>query len=246
MSSDDDRRALERYVAGAPVDPEALAHAVTGRAVERTIVVEALLRGLERDEPLFRRRMATRIARMPHLDERVAARLKVLVGQDDDPSVSAAAADALRRHGEPVPGEPARPPAPEPSTGRGRFRLTLGLRVLVVRSARVEVTIEPRYREDAERLAGRVVDDGAGGTVVQLLGLPLELTGTRPILRVRREPLPAPLTEIARAAVPVSPDGTVTVSVPASVAAFDALTGWMAAGADLVVPDDDGGTAPAG
>jgi hypothetical protein len=236
MSTEDDRRALEAYVAGVPVDPAVLARAVTARAIDRTIVVEALLRGLHRDEPLLRRRMATRIARMPHLDERVAARLKVLAGLDDDLEVREAAAEALRRHRVPVPGDPV---PRERAPARRPFLVALGLRALVVRSAVAPITVQARYSEDAPDLTGRVMDDGHGGAVVQLAGLPEAFTGTRPVLRARRDPLPHPLAEIARASNPVSPDGRLTVAVPASVATFDELTGWMAAGTDLVVPDED-------
>lgn len=238
MSSDeDDRRALERYVAGVPVDPEALARAVTARAVDRTIVVEALLRGLDRDEPLLRRRMATRIAEMPHLDERVAARLRVLAGLDDDPGVREAAAEALRRHGVAAPGEVV--VTSSAPAERTPLLASLRLRALVVRSAVAPVTLEARYREDAPDLSGRVVGDGHGGAIVELHALPDDLVGTRPLLRARRAPLPEPLAEIMRASDPVSAAGDVTFAVAASVASFDELVGWLVAGSDLLVPGTD-------
>ena len=46
MSAADDRRAVDRFVAGLDVEEDALATAIVGMAVDRTVIVEALLKAL--------------------------------------------------------------------------------------------------------------------------------------------------------------------------------------------------------
>ena len=64
MSSQDDIRAIDRFVAGLPVDHEELATALAARAIDRAIVVDAMLFALESDEDAVRLRAAKRSARM--------------------------------------------------------------------------------------------------------------------------------------------------------------------------------------
>lgn len=109
MDSADRDRALHRFVAGLPVDEDALADAVAARAVKATIVVNAMLLGLEDDAPVVRMRAARRVAELVELPPRLAARLRQLGATDADLRVREAAEAALRAH------EPEREPKPEPT-----------------------------------------------------------------------------------------------------------------------------------
>lgn len=232
MTEDEDRRALERYVAGLPADPEALAHAVTARALERAVVVEALLEGLRSEDAGRRLRTAHRLLRMRDLDPALSARLGVLVDQDADARVRAQSAEALRAHGLPVPGErdvPAYARTPVP-------RFALGLRLLRVMDAAAPVVFEAWFGDDAPELSGELHADGPDATRVELRGLPAGLVDTRPVLRAAREP--GTLVEIARADTPVTADGILSLRVDAP---RDDVERWCRAGAELIVLDDDPG-----
>jgi hypothetical protein len=230
MSQDDDRRALERYVAGLPADPEALAHAVTERAVHRTLIVEALLKGLASADADRRLRTAERIAELHDLDPRLRARLGVLVDQDADARVAAASSATLRAHAAPVPGEP--PPVADPPPVRVP-RMTLGLRLLRVMDATAPVMFEALFADDAPALTGELEADGPDATRVVLHGLPDTLHGTTPELLAAREP--GTLTPIARAEAPVGADGAATFRVAAP---RDDVERWCRGGAGLAVVGD--------
>src|SRR3954463_13197420 len=99
-AKDDDDRAIDRFVAGAPVDADALAMAITAKATDRAVVVEALLKNLASDEAIVRVRAAERVARMPDVAPAVAARLRELAVNDAHPGAREACAAALRAHRE--------------------------------------------------------------------------------------------------------------------------------------------------
>src|SRR5690348_11454947 len=129
MSTDDDERAIDRFIAGAPVDADALASAITAKAFDRAVVIESLLQGLAAPEPVVRRRAAERIARMPDVDGRVEVELRRLAEQDDNERVRAACAAALAAH---APDAAATAEA-EPATGR-RWSVLVLLKAATVRS----------------------------------------------------------------------------------------------------------------
>lgn len=227
MSTEDDRRAIERFVAGAPVDAATLATAITARAVDREIVVEALLKGLASPEAVVRRRAAERAARLPDLAPRVAARLEVLAVHDEDGRTREASAIALRTHA----GDD--PAAREPEPQRPRF--VLGLKVATLRSTGLQ-GIVPSPLTSAPDLRVTIREED-GDIWLDLTGLPAAFAGTRPILRVARDPGSGP-REVAQAEAPVSPDGTGRIRIPRETASLDELLAWMSNRAQLVVPDE--------
>lgn len=232
MTDDDDRRALERAVAGVPVSADDLADALTQRAFDRTVVVEALLLGLDDPDPATRWEIARRTARLVDLDPLVGARLAVMTDQDVDERVREAAADGLRAHGLTVPGEDS---GPQAAPARGR---TLGA-VLRLRLAgdRAEGGLElVSELAESEGLSGVLSADGAGGAVLALDGLPDALIGRVLLLRVASE-ANGPRFPIATAAQPVTEDGGVVFRVPADVVPFYELIERMADGVDLAVPE---------
>ena len=231
MSRDEERRALERFVAGLPVDADALATAITTKAVDRAIVVEALLNGLAHPEPAVRRRAARRIASMRDLDERVAARLAVLVETDEDERSREAIAAALRKHRLEVPGEAAaKPPARAPLA-------LLRLKPSRTRSSRAQpgIALVAAPRKDAPEFLARVHDEGEGRLRFELTDLPEPFEGTRPVLRARTEPGAGELTPIARASTPVT-DGAVTIIARLERPPADVDT-WLDHGVDVVGDD---------
>jgi hypothetical protein len=234
MSSEEDRKALQRFVAGAPVEADALAQAITARAVDRAVVVEALMKGLDAPEAATRRRVAQRIARMSGLDERVGARLGVLAGTDDDERVRAAASATLQAHGLPVPGQPGTGAKP-PRTSPARLAF-LALRVGISRgdgSVALTAADQPVSGFTAE-LAG----DGQGGASLRLRGLPCAFVGHRPVLRAALE-RNGPRFPVAAADAPVSDAGEVTIAIPATVLPYANLVSRLSAGADLEVAEAD-------
>jgi hypothetical protein len=235
MSEDEDRRAIDRLVAGLPVEPDALATAITGKAVDRTVVVEALLKGLDDPEAVVRRRTARRVGRMADVAPRLAARLTVLAGSDEDDRSREASAAALRAHGLPVPGEPER----DGPKSASAFPVAVGLllRASVSRSVRHRFALAPLYTTDAPQLEVKVHEEH-GELRLELSGLPPAFVATRPVLRARVAPAPEPLKPIGHAVGPVSAEGRVTIRVPLEGASLDDLTDWLTSGADLVVPGD--------
>lgn len=228
MSTNDDRRAIERFVAGLPVDASDLATAITARAVDRTIVIQALLNGLSSPEPVVRLRAAERVAEMPDVAPPVAARLALIAATDEDRRAREASAAALRAHGLAVPDEADPPPK------RWSFGLPLHLAVSFARDpeAEIEITAESLAARDLHGLLRR---DAAGAVWLDLAQLPEELIATRPTLRVRKDGPEARLVPLARAETPVSAGGDVTIRVPPAVGTFDAVAGWLRHGAALDV-----------
>jgi hypothetical protein len=239
MSAEDDRRVTDRFVAGLSVDADELAEAIAARAIDRAVVVEVVLKGLEDDHPAIRRRTATRIARMPDLDPSVAARLTVLAGTDPDSDVREAGTAALRAHGLQVPGEAAPASAPAARSWLHRsFASALLLTASVARSGDVPIEVEARYDEDAPEIEVVHWSATAGELRLELVGLPANLVGTEPVLRGRVVPAPAPLTPLGEATAPVSKDGRVTIRVPLDVVSMAEVTIRLSRESDLALPDD--------
>jgi hypothetical protein len=237
MSREDDRRATDRFVAGLPVEPDALTEAITARAVDRTVVIEALLSGLADGAAAVRRRTATRIGRMPDVDPEVAARLTVIAGTDGDADVQAEAVAALRTHGLPVPGDRA-PTAEQHRAPRRSFMSVLLLRASVARSGDFPVEIQARYDPDAPEIEVTSVREAPAELRLDLTGLPPTLAGTEPVLRGRVVPAPAPLTALGTATGPVSDDGRVTIRVPLEVTSIAEVTSRLLREADLALPGE--------
>jgi hypothetical protein len=231
MSTDDDRRALDRFVAGLDVDPEELAVALTSRAVDRAMANQVLLRNLADPDPIVRARMAERIVQMSDLDPRVAAELRLLVERDEDAEVRSACKDALHAHDqlELSGGSPPRTPT--------RPWLHV-LRLAAVRSRAPQelIELEPAREHEAPELEAEIYVD-AGAVRVELSHLPGEFAGTRPILRVAAE-AGAPVATLATAQAPVSAAGDVTLTGRVEGASLAAVGRWLDHGAELAVPDE--------
>jgi hypothetical protein len=242
MSSDDERHALDRFVAGLPVDGDALARAVTARAAERTIVIDALLKALIAPEPVVRHRVARRAARMAELDPRLRDALTVAAAQDADDLVRAACAETLRGHGLPVPGEVAVAPR-RPWLARLELKVLVPARGTSAPASAVKIMLA--YKKDAPGFAATLREDGPGGLRAELHGLPPAFAGTRPALRAATEK-GLPLTVIAEAVEPVSDAGDVAISIPAAAGSFDDVARLLRNQADLVVIDVAGDVADDG
>ncbi|MBJ7330452.1 MAG: hypothetical protein JHC95_11190 [Solirubrobacteraceae bacterium] len=239
MSADDADRALQREVAGIPVQADVLASAITRRAFDRTVVVEALLMGLDDPDALTRAEVAHRAARLVDLDPRVSARLTVMTGQDDDARVREAAADTLRAHGLPVPGEAAADTgAPRAAPSRLAFlRLRLGFVRGDDGAGDALSTLEPEIPSHAVAFNADVHDDGAGGAVIVISGLPDDFIGRHPTLRVARE-RNSQRFDLVTADAPVHDAGQVLIAVPRTVLPYTELETRLALGVDLEVLGD--------
>lgn len=211
-------------MAGLPVDEDALAKAVTAKALDRTIVIEALLQGLDSPEPVVRRRAAERVTRMPYAAPQVAARLNYLAIEDADAGVRNASAEALRAHGHGI--EAA-------AEDRPRLRVLL-LRLSVARSGEGP-TLRLRYPAEAPLFRASLDLTAPGEARLELSGLPADFTGTRPLLRAARQP-GGPLEPLARAEQPVSDHGEMTLRIPLEGTSPAELEERLGNGVDLAVP----------
>ncbi len=229
--NDEARRALEREVAGLPVEADALADALMQRAFDRTVVVEALLLGLNDPDPATRRAIARRAARLEGLDPRVQARLTVLTDQDDDRHVREAAAATLRAHDAPVPGEDVSRASREPRGRLAHLRLKVGT---ARSSAGVAIIAE---QDSTPGFEGVISADGAGGAVVVLRGVPSVFAGHRPALRAAEEPNGA-RSVVAVTQSPVSASGHALIPVPAELVPYKELLVRLDYGVDLELLDD--------
>ena len=243
MTSGDDKRALERFIAGLEVEEDALAAAVTARAVDRTIVVEALLTALSGPEAAVRRRAALRVARMADVAPRIVAELTLIAAADPDERARAAGAAALRAHGLREPGAAAEPgPAPSgrpsaaPSPGR-RVRAALWLQPLTFRAEEARVSLRPRVETDAPEMSGRLVSDDEGRVLMILARLPATFAGSHPTVRARRDPGSTAYSDIGTATAPVSADGAVTILIDPEVGSLDEAIAVLDHDIELVVPD---------
>jgi hypothetical protein len=234
MSTDDDK-AIDRFVAGAPVGADELATAITAKAVDRAIVVEALLKNLASDEPVVRTRAAERVGRLPDLPGQIAGRLGEMAVNDEHPGVREACAAALTAHGEPVPGDE-RAAAARPAEPRGWSLRVLITATRAARGAERKARIGPRYPEHAPHLQG-LLQESPTGARLELTGLPPEFAGTRPEVRAQRA-RGEPFETLARAEGPVSTDGAVTLAVVAvEGATVEDVANWLRV-SQLVVPSD--------
>jgi hypothetical protein len=239
VTADDDKRALERFVAGLDVDDDALATAITARAVDRTIVVEALLTALTSPHAAVRRRAAERIARMRDVAPRLAAELTLLAATDPDERAREAGAVALQAHGLLVPD--ATPPqrgSPEraPSFGE-RLLAFMWLRPMTVRSTQPGLVLLPRIRANAPSMRATLTVDDDGRSMLALSGLPAMFAATRPTVLVRRDPDADAYTEIGTALEPVSADGSATIRIEPEVGPADEVRRWLERDVQLVVID---------
>lgn len=242
MTSNEDRRSLERFVAGLDVDEDALAAAVTARAVDRTIVVEALLAALASPLASVRRRAAQRVARMDDVAPRIAAELTLIAGADPDERVREAGVTALRAHDLLVPGGPA-----EPGTARSRgapaarsigagLLASLWMRPMTMRSAQPVLLLLPRNRAGAPETRGRVTDDEDGSLLIVLSGLPEQFAGHRPTVRVQRDPQSDAYTAIGTAAEPVTEAGVAMIRIDRDVGPVDEIRRWLSRDIEVIVP----------
>jgi hypothetical protein len=236
MSSDDGRRVLDRFVAGLPVGADELAEAITAVALERSVVVQAIVRGLTDASPLVRLRMARRVGEMAEVDAVIVAQLRVAVVQDDDVRVRETCAAAMRAHAVAVPGEP---PPGEPRGERGtRARAGLALRLMLAGQTRgdeARVRIVPRWRDDAEGLSGRCYLAGPGAPRIELESLPTAWVGSLPGLRADR-PDAGPAV-LGTAASPVGADGRVSIPLqPPAGSSNEDLLLWLQSDLELFAP----------
>ena len=231
MSPDDEDRALQRYVAGLPVDEATLTAAVTGRAVESTIVTEAMLAALESAEATARLRAAERAARMAVLAPRIARELTRAVTADVDLRVRAAAADALAGHGLEVPGQ-----VPEATDVLGTSPTWAGLRLLFrrVQMRGVTTMLVPLDRDDAPA-QGFAVRGEDGLWSIALSGLPASFAGARVTLRMIDDA--GQVTVQATAGEPVSDDGSVTIIISRAAGSLDEIEHHMAGEIEIVADD---------
>ena len=243
MTSGDDKRALERFVAGLEVEEDALAAAVTARAVDRTIVVEALLTALSSPEAAVRRRAALRVARMADIVPRIVAELTRIAAADPDERAREAGAAALRAHRLREPGaadEPGAAPARARSATSlgGRLRAVLWLQPLIFRAEELTVHLRPRVETDAPDMSGRLTADDEGRILMILARLPATFAGSRPSVRARRDAGSTAYSEIGAATAPVSVDGAVTILIDPDLGSLDEVEGVFEHDIELVVRDD--------
>lgn len=230
MSAGDERRAIDRLVAGLPVDADELATAITSSAMQRTVVVNAVLRGLESDEPTVRLRAATRVGRMPDLAPRLAGPLRMVALEDADPRVREAAAEALRTHDSSAAAEP-------PVAARAPAIAVVALRLLTSRAPESDLVLHAEYRADAPHLLVRVDMEGPWNARLSVRGLPEAFFGMHPELHVLREPDARELTPVGRAETPVTRAGETSMRLTAA-GSLEELERWFRDGAELVVPSD--------
>lgn len=217
MDSTDGDRAIDRFVAGLPVDGDELSLAVSARAVDAKIVVDALLCGLENDSPVARLHAAKRVARMIELAPRLEVRLRQLAATDGDRRVRARASAVLRAHARPVPGEEG---DVTQASARLRSLPSLWLRPAITRGAgpvrsgtprapRVVRSFQAREREEAPATRGRAITQD-GELRIDLTGLPEAFIGRRLAVFVHGD-----ATEVMQLAVASEPvDGAGGVSIP--------------------------------
>lgn len=239
MTDGDDKRALERYVAGLDVDADTLATAMTARAIDRTLVVEALLGALASPQVAVRRRAAQRIARMDELAPRIAAELRLVAATDADERVREACDAALLTHGEGVREEADATSQPVPAWRALGERLlaSLWLKPLIMRSGNAVLLLVARERADAPATRAYLTAGDDGVLTLALTGLPADFTGTRPAVLVRREP-DAPYETIGAAEQPVSMDGVANIRIAPEIGSSADVRRWLSRDIELVATED--------
>lgn len=238
MDASDRDRTIERYVAGLPVGEDDLVVAVTARAIDATIVVEALLRGLDHGSPVIRARAAKRVGRMADIPQRLSARLQQVEASDADHRVRESAEVALLAHRVAVPSDP-RPPR----TGVGALP-AIWLRPLVTRSpGPVRGVTGPaallRFvaldRAEAPAMRGELVEED-DELRIELRRLPERYAGCRLAVYVRSARSDE-ATEIAVAGGAVSETGAVMIPIDRGTATIEDLAQRLRTELELVVVD---------
>ena len=223
MSSGDDERTIERFIAGVRVDEADLAAAAARRAIDRTIVVEALVRALEHPEAAVRLLTAQRLARMTNVGDELVGRLTHAAGSDPDLRVRAAADAALRVHR-------VAPVGPERRVSR-RVR-SLAFQPAFLRGTRAVVRLHAADRSDAPDAWARIVAEDDLVRVV-LTGLPPDFASLRPTILIAGDD--GQDIDVATAAQPVADDGSVTIDVAPAPRTRDELAEVLATGFELVI-----------
>jgi hypothetical protein len=207
MSADEDRRAQQRFVAGLPVAPDALATAIAARALDRAVINEALLRNLGSDDALVRRRTAERVARMAGLGDSVAGRLAILAETDPDERTRVAASEALRAH--------ERLDVVEETVRRRRSLAALTFAFVSARSSgrgpAEASSFVPPEPPPGDRFPDARLIVASDALLVQFEELPAAFTGTLPILVVTDDA--GVEAELGRAVTPVTGEGAVTIAL---------------------------------
>jgi hypothetical protein len=216
MSSQDDRHALQRFVAGLDVEPDALATALAAEAIDHLVVEEALLRALAADEATARVRAARRVARMPEVSQRVLAQLRVIADADQDPRAREQAAAALTAH--------EGPRAVAPLARRRGGLAILRWELLGVRGGQA-YAYAPKVRADLDTGAILAIADGVPR--LELSGLPERCRGRWPMLLVEGD-------EVGVAEAAVSPDGEAAIVFPAWTGSLGELS-ELIEGAELAI-----------
>jgi hypothetical protein len=243
MDLPDDDRAIDRFVAGMPVDRDELSRAVSARAVDATIVVEALLRGLAHESADVRARTTKRVAELVELPPRLEARLRQLALTDAIRRVREGAVAALGAHEidvveDSVAVKVRRAPRFAalrlvPRTMRGAVHGTQPVEVVLVFRA--------RDREQAPGLRGKLVREGEE-LRIELERLPEAYVGQ--LLAVfARIGESADETQIAVAHSPVSPAGEASLPVAPGLGTVEQIAALLDTAIDVAVvePDDDDG-----
>lgn len=230
MTSDGRDRELKRFVAGLEIDEAAFAEEVARLAVQRTAVLEALLRSLDSAEATARMRAAQRVARMPDVPREVVERLTRIAAADVDERVRVAGADALGAHGLTLTGDE----QPAPGSHRGLLPL---LRLVAFRTRLPDPSpvVQFRPEERGRGVATLLLVERVGAlTSLTLSGLPAELVGQRLAIEVRGpDPDTEPLLRFESGEA-VTSDGALALSIEADDRALAVVGGWDAAIIDLV------------
>lgn len=235
MSSAADNPAFQRYVAGLDDgDADGLLGALAEAAIDRTIVADALLRGLEDPDAVARLRTARRVAAMDQASPLVNASLAALAEDDIDLRVRAAAAEALQIHGEAASPPPRRrrKAAERALDAAGELLASLWLAPAQL-APRSRALRFPLVSQDpqAPRARGRVFVDDQDRLKIELKQLPGSFVGSRPTVCVR---MAGGLEAIATADVAVDRAGAVTISVPPEAGPNEEVVAWLAEGVELV------------
>lgn len=242
MESPDDDRAIDRYVAGMPVDANELSRAVTGRAIDATIVVEALLRGLAHESADVRARTTKRVAELVELPPRLEARLRQVALADAIDRVREGAAAALQAHGEDAVDDTGAVTVRRASRFASLRLVPRAMRGAVRDTQAVVVVLRFRGRdqEDAPGLRASLLQEGEQLRIA-LERLPEAYAGQRLAVFVRSGEAQDE-TQIAVADEPVSPTGEASLPVAPGLGTAEQIAALLATGFDVAVvePDDDG------
>ena len=229
MTSEEHERTIERFIAGVRVDEADLAAAAAGRAIDRTIVVEALVRALEHPEAAIRLLTAQRLARMANVGDELVGRLTLAAGSDPDLRVRAAAGAALRVH--------AVTDEPEPRRARraGAILVALAFEPAFLRGTRAVVRLYASDAAEAPDAWARIVAE-EDLLRVELTGLPAGFASLLPTIRIAGSG--GEHIDVATAAQPVADDGSVTIDVVPAAGTLHELADILQTGFDLVVAEN--------